>query len=171
MQATTSWRDWRRCGRRCEAAETEGLASAWLLFQLDKHQIGIVTVAAKVAGTDDADNASRSLAALEHSESLARYHRRNLLRTTSSTAPASTCPCGYPGPARRRRPVGLPNLPRAPAAVDGATRIRSRRIHSHRAYLYRALRRFIGWLGFAGFEMVPVSDVSCSARLNRSWLG
>ena len=56
-----------------EAAETEGLASAWLLFQLDKHQIGIVTVAAKVAGTDDADNASRSLAALEHSESLARY--------------------------------------------------------------------------------------------------
>ena len=53
-----------------EAAETQGLASAWLLFQPDEHQIGIVTVAAKVAGTDDAENASRSLAALEHSESL-----------------------------------------------------------------------------------------------------
>ena len=109
-----------------EAAETQGLASAWLLFQPDEHQIGIVTVAAKVAGTDDAENASRSLAALEHSESLVRYLPQNLLRTKPSTTPASTCPCGYPGPQRQRRLVGLPNLPRTPPAVNGARRMRSR---------------------------------------------
>jgi len=56
----------------CEAAEAQRLASTWLLFQPDEHQIGIVTVAAQVAGADDADTASRSLAALERTESLAR---------------------------------------------------------------------------------------------------
>ena len=61
-----------------EAAETQGLASAWLLFQPQENQIGIVTVAAKVPGTEDADTASRSLAALEHSESLARLLPREL---------------------------------------------------------------------------------------------
>jgi hypothetical protein len=55
-----------------EAAKTQGLASIWLLFQPDDYQIGIVTVAAQIVGTDDADVASRSLAALEHSDSLAR---------------------------------------------------------------------------------------------------
>jgi NADPH:quinone reductase len=54
------------------AAETQGLASAWLLFQPDEHQIGILTVADRVAGAHDADTASRSLAALEQSESVSR---------------------------------------------------------------------------------------------------
>jgi hypothetical protein len=56
-----------------DAAEAQQLASAWLLYQSDEHQIGIVTVAARVEGSDDADTASRSLAALEHSKSLGRY--------------------------------------------------------------------------------------------------
>lgn len=56
-----------------EAAEAQGLASAWLLYQPDEHEIGIVTVAAQVAGSDDTDTASRSLAWLEHTESLARF--------------------------------------------------------------------------------------------------
>jgi NADPH:quinone reductase len=62
----------------CEAAATQQLASAWLLFQPDEHQIGIVTVADRVKGSDDADTASRSLAALEHSKSLARFLPREL---------------------------------------------------------------------------------------------
>jgi NADPH:quinone reductase len=62
----------------CEAAATQRLASAWLLFQPDEHQIGIVTVADCVQGSDDADTASRSLAALEHSKSLARFLPREL---------------------------------------------------------------------------------------------
>jgi NADPH:quinone reductase len=62
----------------CEAAATQRLASAWLLFQPDEHQIGIVTVADRVDGADDADVASRSLAALEHSKSLARFLPREL---------------------------------------------------------------------------------------------
>jgi NADPH2:quinone reductase len=61
-----------------EAAATQRLASAWLLFQPDEHQIGIVTVADRVEGSDDSDTASRSLAALEHSKSLARFLPREL---------------------------------------------------------------------------------------------
>ena len=41
-------------------------------------QIGIVTVAAKVPGADDADTASRSLTALENAESLCRFLPREL---------------------------------------------------------------------------------------------
>jgi NADPH2:quinone reductase len=66
---------WSKIG---EAAETQGLASAWLLVQPDEHQIGIVTVADRVKGSDDADTASQSLAALEHSTSLARFLPREL---------------------------------------------------------------------------------------------
>jgi NADPH:quinone reductase len=55
------------------AAETQDLASAWLLYQPDGQQIGIVTVAGRVVGSDDADTASRSLAALECSDSLGRF--------------------------------------------------------------------------------------------------
>jgi hypothetical protein len=55
------------------------LASTWLLFQPDERQIGIVTVAASVAGTDHAGSASRSLAALEHRESLSRCLPRDLV--------------------------------------------------------------------------------------------
>jgi NADPH:quinone reductase len=61
-----------------EAAATQRLASAWLLFQPDERQIGIVTVADRVQGSDAADIASRSLAALEHSRSLARFLPREL---------------------------------------------------------------------------------------------
>jgi hypothetical protein len=61
-----------------EAAATQRLASAWLLFQPDEHEIGIVTVADRVKDSDDADTASRSLAALEHSKSLARFLPREL---------------------------------------------------------------------------------------------
>ena len=66
---------WSKIG---EAAETQGLASAWLFVQPDEHQIGIVTVADRVKGSDDADTASQSLAALEHSTSLARFLPREL---------------------------------------------------------------------------------------------
>jgi hypothetical protein len=66
----------------CEAAEAQGLASTWLLFQPDDRQIGIVTIAAKVAGADDADAASRSLAALDHAESLSRHLPRELALLT-----------------------------------------------------------------------------------------
>ena len=59
-------------------AEAQGLASTWLLFQPDERQIGIVTVAARVAATGDADAASRSLAALKHTESLSRHLPREL---------------------------------------------------------------------------------------------
>ena len=61
-----------------EAAQAQGLASAWLLFQPEERQIGIVTVAAKVPGADDADTASRSLTALENAESLCRFLPREL---------------------------------------------------------------------------------------------
>lgn len=62
----------------CEAAEAHGLASTWLLFQSDDRQIGIVTVAARVAAADDADAASRSLAALDHAASLSAHLPREL---------------------------------------------------------------------------------------------
>ena len=65
--------------RMRNAAEAQGLASTWLLFQPDERQIGIVTVAASVAGTDHAGSASRSLAALEHRESLSRCLPRDLV--------------------------------------------------------------------------------------------
>ena len=60
------------------AAEAQRLASVWLLYQPDERQIGIVTVADRVKGSDDADIASRSLSALEHSKSLARFLPREL---------------------------------------------------------------------------------------------
>jgi NADPH:quinone reductase-like Zn-dependent oxidoreductase len=62
-----------------EAAQAQGLASVWLLYQRDERQIGIVTVADQLKGSDDADTASRSLAALEHSKSLARFLPRELV--------------------------------------------------------------------------------------------
>lgn len=55
-----------------DTAEAQGLASVWLLFQPDQHQIAILTVADRVPGADDADVAKRSVAALECSASLAR---------------------------------------------------------------------------------------------------
>ncbi len=127
-----------------------------------ENQIGIVTVAAKAHGTEDADTRV-TITCRARAQRITRtaLAAGNWLCTRFSTAPASTCPCGYPGPAAR---VGPPKLPRTPAAVDGAKRIRSRRIHSHRAYLYRALWRFTGRLGFAGFEMIQVCDVGCNAR-------
>lgn len=61
-----------------DAAAAQGLASAWLLVQPNEDQIGIVTVAARVASADDTDTASRSLATLEHSDSLAQLLPREL---------------------------------------------------------------------------------------------
>jgi hypothetical protein len=56
-----------------ENAGRQGLASAWLLFQLEQKQIGILTVAAKADGRDPADAASRSVTALEQAESVGRF--------------------------------------------------------------------------------------------------
>ena len=56
-----------------DAAQGEGLASVWLLVQPDEQQVGLLTVATRLAGADDADRASRSLAALEGRASLARH--------------------------------------------------------------------------------------------------
>lgn len=55
-----------------ENAGGQGLASVWLLFQPQEEQIGILTVAAKAGGRDPADAASRSVTALEQSESMRR---------------------------------------------------------------------------------------------------
>lgn len=53
-------------------AARRGLASVWLLFQPEEKQVGILTVADKVEGRDQADAASRSVTALEHAESVGR---------------------------------------------------------------------------------------------------
>jgi hypothetical protein len=57
----------------CENAGRQGLASVWLLFQPEEAQIGTLTVAAKADGSDPADAASRSVAALEQAESVGRF--------------------------------------------------------------------------------------------------
>jgi hypothetical protein len=51
----------------------QGMASLWLLVQSKDRQLGIVTAAPRMPGGEVVDGASRSLAALEHSESLARF--------------------------------------------------------------------------------------------------
>jgi hypothetical protein len=56
-----------------ENAGRQGLTSAWLLFQPEQKQIGILTVAAKADGRDPADAASRSVTALERTESVGRF--------------------------------------------------------------------------------------------------
>ena len=56
-----------------DAAQEEGLAAIWLLLQPDEQQIGLLTVAAQLAGEDETDRASRSLAALEQRASLIRH--------------------------------------------------------------------------------------------------
>jgi hypothetical protein len=56
-----------------ESAGRQDLASSWLLFQPEQKQIGILTVAAKADGSDLADAASRSVTALEQTESLGRF--------------------------------------------------------------------------------------------------
>jgi hypothetical protein len=55
-----------------EEGQAAGLASVWLLYQPDERQIGLLTVIAQVAGTDAAQSASRSIAALEAKESLSK---------------------------------------------------------------------------------------------------
>jgi len=54
-----------------DAAREGGRASVWLLNQPDEQQIGLLTVATQLSGSNQAERASRSLAALEHAESLA----------------------------------------------------------------------------------------------------
>jgi hypothetical protein len=54
----------------CDAAQEEGLASVWLLTQTEERQVGLVTVATHISGDNDAERASRSLAALERRTSL-----------------------------------------------------------------------------------------------------
>jgi hypothetical protein len=56
-----------------ETAGWQGLASAWLLFEPEEEQIGILTVAAKADGGDLADAASRSVTALQQIESAGRF--------------------------------------------------------------------------------------------------
>jgi len=56
-----------------ENAAWQGLASVWLLFQPEEEQIGIVTVAAKARGRDQADAASRSITVLEQTESVGQF--------------------------------------------------------------------------------------------------
>jgi len=55
------------------AAQAEGLASVWLLIQPDEQEIGLLTVATQLAGSDEVECASSSLAALERKDSLSRY--------------------------------------------------------------------------------------------------
>lgn len=54
-----------------DAAEAGGRAAVWLLDQPDERQIGLLTVATLLPGGNPAEQASRSLAALEHAPSLA----------------------------------------------------------------------------------------------------
>ena len=53
-----------------DAAETEGLAAVWLLAQPEERQVGLLTVATQLLGKNEAERASRSLAALEGRASL-----------------------------------------------------------------------------------------------------
>ena len=53
-------------------ADRQDLSSVWLMFQPEEGQIGIVTVASNIDGADPADVATRSIAALESTESLGR---------------------------------------------------------------------------------------------------
>ncbi len=57
----------------CDAAREGGRASVWLLNQPDERQVGLLTVATQLSGSNQAEQASRSLAALEHAESLASH--------------------------------------------------------------------------------------------------
>jgi len=56
-----------------ENAGWQRMASVWLLFQPEEQQIGILTVAAKADGIDPADAASRSITALEQTESMGQF--------------------------------------------------------------------------------------------------
>jgi hypothetical protein len=56
-----------------DAARAINLASVWLLFQPEEHQIGLLTVMAPVPGADAAERASKSMAALERTDSLSKY--------------------------------------------------------------------------------------------------
>ena len=58
-----------------EAAGKVGVASGWLLFQPDEHQIGLVTVIAQVPADDAPKSASSSIAALEDLDSLSDLFR------------------------------------------------------------------------------------------------
>lgn len=93
-----------------DAGETQHLVSAWLLYQPDEHQIGIVTVAAKVAGTDEEDRRHGHLPRSSTANHSPDTYRRNWLLTKSSTAPASTCPGGCPGPTDGA-PSAFPTFP------------------------------------------------------------
>ena len=55
-----------------DTADKEGRASVWLLLQPTERQIGLLTVATQLPGNNDAERASRTLANLEHAESLSR---------------------------------------------------------------------------------------------------
>lgn len=55
-----------------DAAEEQGLASAWLLVQPKECQIGLLTVASKPVEGGDPEQASRVLAALERAQSPSR---------------------------------------------------------------------------------------------------
>lgn len=54
-----------------DAASASNRASVWLLNQPEEQQIGLLTVATQLPGSNETERASRSLAALEHAESLA----------------------------------------------------------------------------------------------------
>jgi hypothetical protein len=56
-----------------EAAEAIDLASVWLLLQPDEHQIGLLTVIAQRPGANAAESASKSIVALERTDTLSRY--------------------------------------------------------------------------------------------------
>jgi hypothetical protein len=61
-----------------EAAEETKLASVWLLLQPDEHQIGLLTVIAQMHGANAAERASKSILALECTDSLSRYFTQPL---------------------------------------------------------------------------------------------
>ena len=61
-----------------DAARDGGRASVWLLHQPDERQVGLLTVATQLPGTDQTERASLSLAALEHAGSLASHLPENI---------------------------------------------------------------------------------------------
>lgn len=61
-----------------DAAELAGLSSAWLMFQPDERQVGIVTVSAKREGSDSAQAVNQAIDDLQSAPSLGRLLQPHL---------------------------------------------------------------------------------------------
>jgi len=101
-------------------AERQGLASVWLMFQLEERQIAILTVAARPADDDPGAATSYALTRLERTESLGRllpgklevervFDRTSVIFTTwlPQSRLAGGDPAGFPV----SPPMPLPHVP------------------------------------------------------------